>query len=83
MKEEFIVQEDDIELSGTAPTAAMNDTEMLDAPSSIVVTGAAAGEPCLAKQGETANGHHAPMTLARLLFSACDVCIYCGGKFVS
>lgn len=24
----------------------------------------------------------APITLARILFAACDVCIYCGGKFV-
>jgi hypothetical protein len=24
-----------------------------------------------------------PITLARVLFLACDVCIYCGGKFVS
>ena len=82
MREEFIVQEDNIGLNGTAPTAAINDTEMLGAPGSAVVTDAAVGEPSLAKQGETANGHHAPMTLARLLFSACDICIYCGGKFV-
>lgn len=82
MREEFIVQEDDIELNGTAPTAAKNDTEVLCASGSAVVTDAGAGEPSLAKQGETANGHHALMTLARLLFSACDICIYCGGKFV-
>lgn len=82
MREEFIVQEDDIELNGTAPTTAINDTEVLSTPGSAVVTDSAAGEPSLVKQGETTNGHHAPMTLARLLFSACDVCIYCGGKFV-
>jgi hypothetical protein len=33
----------------------------------------------LASEGEK---RHMPVTLAKVLFLACDVCIYCGGKFV-
>ncbi|KAL1646365.1 hypothetical protein SLS58_003325 [Diplodia intermedia] len=33
-------------------------------------------------QAATVDCGRSPITLARMLFAACDVCIYCGGKFV-
>ncbi|KAH7058765.1 transcription factor IIIC subunit delta N-term-domain-containing protein [Macrophomina phaseolina] len=33
-------------------------------------------------EGAEADGGRLPITLTRILFGACDVCIYCGGKFV-
>ncbi|KAL0254995.1 hypothetical protein SLS55_009519 [Diplodia seriata] len=33
-------------------------------------------------QATTVDCGRSPITLARMLFAACDVCIYCGGKFV-
>jgi hypothetical protein len=44
--------------------------------------------PCLNEEfvraQETGEGEsEPPNTLSRVLFQACDVCIYCGGKFVS
>ncbi|OJD37099.1 short-chain dehydrogenase reductase sdr [Diplodia corticola] len=52
-------------------------------------TNVTAGEGS-AKQGDgtgqgkaaTADCERWPITLARIVFAACDVCIYCGGKFV-
>lgn len=32
--------------------------------------------------GASSNDGRSPITLARILFSACDVCFYCGGKFM-
>ncbi|OCL10748.1 hypothetical protein AOQ84DRAFT_288628 [Glonium stellatum] len=83
LKDEFIAEEDDIELNGAASAIGTNDTSTLDASGSTVTADTTTEGPSLVKQGESANGHYAPMTLARLLFSACDVCIYCGGKFIS
>jgi hypothetical protein len=34
------------------------------------------------RRGEKKQDMNVPLTLARVLFFACDACIYCGGKFV-
>lgn len=43
-----------------------------------------AGEEGMSREGEKTRGEKSTpvVSLARVLFLACDVCIYCGGKFM-
>lgn len=56
----------------------LEDTEMVDAPSSSEVH--SSKQP--RQQTAAGKAHRPAASLARILFAACDVCLYCGGKFV-
>ncbi|KAF2495137.1 hypothetical protein BU16DRAFT_527021 [Lophium mytilinum] len=68
LKEEYIAHEDEASRDEDGPgRGGEGEQELPNAPDGVP---------------ESANGRSKPMSLARILFSACDVCVYCGGKFV-
>ncbi|OCK79605.1 hypothetical protein K432DRAFT_329816 [Lepidopterella palustris CBS 459.81] len=73
LSKEYIMLEDQI---------IRDDTYNVGAEADVEVEDAATENRSATKEKSQANGRRQPLSLARLLFAACDVCIYCGGKFV-
>ncbi|OAL52114.1 hypothetical protein IQ07DRAFT_642987 [Pyrenochaeta sp. DS3sAY3a] len=85
LSDEFVaLQEKDEEQEGVETTTDQS-ADSLQEPSGVsgstqddISPGSTAGAVMTGvKKAES------PVTLARILFQACDMCIYCGGKFVS
>ncbi|KAF2807711.1 uncharacterized protein BDZ99DRAFT_420176 [Mytilinidion resinicola] len=68
LKEEYIAREDQASQDRDGLGGGdEGDQELPDAPDVL---------------SASVSGNSKQMSLARILFSACDVCVYCGGKFV-
>ena len=76
LNDQYVLEQDHV--LNTVYPAGNGEGGLLLAPS----TNAPELEGTHEEQGNESRVSQTPLTLAQLLVGACDLCIYCGGKFV-
>ena len=78
LSDEFVKAQEGVKQGKSGTDGRQNgDAMQVDGEEAIPTNEEAEGHP-----GTSVQGGVSSVSLARILFLACDVCIYCGGKFV-